>query len=99
MKPLERVTGIEPVTEAWEAFVIPFHHTRVPELGDRLMLRQGQVGATRGWLRFAAKKSTRYARPKTYTSGGLRPAKGVLPHLSGQFTVFFDEPLLHKRHV
>ena len=25
---LERVTGIEPVTEAWEAFVIPFHHTR-----------------------------------------------------------------------
>ena len=26
---LERVTGIEPVTEAWEAFVIPFHHTRI----------------------------------------------------------------------
>ena len=25
---MERVTGIEPVTEAWEAFVIPFHHTR-----------------------------------------------------------------------
>jgi hypothetical protein len=27
-KRMERVTGIEPVTEAWEAFVIPFHHTR-----------------------------------------------------------------------
>ena len=25
---LERVTRIELVTEAWEAFVIPFHHTR-----------------------------------------------------------------------
>ena len=25
---LERVTGIEPVTKAWEAAVIPFHHTR-----------------------------------------------------------------------
>lgn len=25
---LERVTGIEPVLEAWEATVIPFHHTR-----------------------------------------------------------------------
>ena len=26
---MERVTRIELVTEAWEAFVIPFHHTRV----------------------------------------------------------------------
>ena len=26
---LERVTRIELVTEAWEAFVIPFHHTRI----------------------------------------------------------------------
>jgi hypothetical protein len=25
---LERITRIELVTEAWEAFVIPFHHTR-----------------------------------------------------------------------
>lgn len=25
---MERVTGIEPVTKAWEAAVIPFHHTR-----------------------------------------------------------------------
>jgi non-ribosomal peptide synthetase component F len=25
---VERVTRIELVTEAWEAFVIPFHHTR-----------------------------------------------------------------------
>ncbi len=25
---MERVTRIELVTEAWEAFVIPFHHTR-----------------------------------------------------------------------
>ena len=29
---MERVTGIEPVTEAWEAFVIPFHHTRADGL-------------------------------------------------------------------
>ena len=26
---MERVTRIELVTEAWEAFVIPFHHTRM----------------------------------------------------------------------
>lgn len=25
---MERVTGIEPVLFAWEANVIPFHHTR-----------------------------------------------------------------------
>ncbi len=32
---LERVTGIEPVTKAWEAAVIPFHHPRlnVSEIG------------------------------------------------------------------
>ena len=32
---MERVTGIEPVTKAWEAAVIPFHHTRlnVSEIG------------------------------------------------------------------
>ena len=30
---MERVTGIEPVTEAWEAFVIPFHHTRADTHG------------------------------------------------------------------
>ena len=28
VKIVERVTRIELVTEAWEAFVIPFHHTR-----------------------------------------------------------------------
>ena len=28
IKILERVTGIEPVLFAWEANVIPFHHTR-----------------------------------------------------------------------
>ena len=30
-KRLERVTRIELVTKAWEAAVIPFHHTRAPE--------------------------------------------------------------------
>jgi hypothetical protein len=29
---VERVTRIELVTEAWEAFVIPFHHTRHSDL-------------------------------------------------------------------
>jgi hypothetical protein len=26
--PLERVTGIEPVTRAWKARMLPLHHTR-----------------------------------------------------------------------
>ena len=30
---LERVTRIELVTKAWEAAVIPFHHTRAPWMG------------------------------------------------------------------
>ena len=32
-KVLERVTRIELVTKAWEAAVIPFHHTRALRLG------------------------------------------------------------------
>ena len=36
---LERVTRIELVTEAWEAFVIPFHHTRVLSEDLRGVLR------------------------------------------------------------
>ena len=38
---VERVTGIEPVTEAWEAFVIPFHHTRAGPYG--VIARPGVV--------------------------------------------------------
>ena len=38
---LERVTRIELVTEAWEAFVIPFHHTR-GEVLITAVLRIGQ---------------------------------------------------------
>ena len=29
---MERVTGIEPVTRAWKARVLPLHHTRSMEL-------------------------------------------------------------------
>ena len=43
-KRLERVTRIELVTEAWEAFVIPFHHTRI----TRLDLRAVRVGVKHG---------------------------------------------------
>src|SRR6056297_4215577 len=39
---LERVTGIEPVTEAWEAFVIPFHHTRALVRSDIQACGPGQ---------------------------------------------------------
>lgn len=39
---LERVTRIELVTEAWEAFVIPFHHTRSAAL-ITAVLRIGQA--------------------------------------------------------
>ena len=39
---MERVTRIELVTEAWEAFVIPFHHTRSAAL-ITAVLRIGQA--------------------------------------------------------
>ena len=44
---LERVTGIEPVTNAWEAAVIPFHHTRLneSEIGLRLSQVEGLLPA------------------------------------------------------
>ena len=29
---LERVKGIEPSSKAWEAFVLPLNHTRIPDL-------------------------------------------------------------------
>jgi hypothetical protein len=35
---VERVTRIELVTEAWEAFVIPFHHTRHSNLDTQAAL-------------------------------------------------------------
>jgi hypothetical protein len=35
---MERVTRIELVTEAWEAFVIPFHHTRHTDLDTQAAL-------------------------------------------------------------
>ena len=41
---MERVTGIEPVTEAWEAFVIPFHHTRITLSWDMLYPEDRQEG-------------------------------------------------------
>jgi hypothetical protein len=37
-KVMERVTRIELVTEAWEAFVIPFHHTRHTDLDTQAAL-------------------------------------------------------------
>ena len=42
---LERVTRIELVTEAWEAFMIPFHHTRIT--GFQIAKRAGGVNCSK----------------------------------------------------
>jgi hypothetical protein len=34
---LERVAGIEPVSKAWEAFVLPLNYTRWPDAGIKVI--------------------------------------------------------------
>ena len=50
---MERVTGIELVTKAWEAAVIPFHHTRALRRLDRQGAGRRQVGlrASNMWIK------------------------------------------------
>ena len=30
---IERVTGIEPVAQPWEGYILPLYYTRIPLLG------------------------------------------------------------------
>ncbi len=50
---MERVKGIEPSSQAWEAHILPLNHTRTGKTGDQNLIaeghgRNGGVGPAQG---------------------------------------------------
>ena len=74
---LERVAGIEPALQAWEAGALPLHHTRTP---CRLARRHGtDKGVPRRRARFdpGSRAVTRPPRPPVRPTAGRRGAATV----------------------